>query len=119
MSTTIPIPTSITVDKFEEVIGDTEDDKITKLLHKEYEANSVYSDLAGILYMEDFILDVVMKPTSNEKYLYTTRDGKSDKEGELFMSENSQFDESINMTRIYGHNMARGTKQTSNSQQDS
>lgn len=114
MSTTIQIsPTSITEEKIEMVEGDTEEDKIIALLEKEYKANEHYEDLAGVMYMEDFVLDIVMKPTPGEpeKYLYTTRDLTYHREGELFMSENSKFEEdSMNMARIYGHNMTRGTK---------
>lgn len=121
MSTTIPIsPQSITnieMEEIEEVVGENtpEDEKAFKVMQKVYQDNSHYEDMAGVLYMEDFILDIVMRPIEEdpERYLYTSRDGSYLREGELFFSAATNHDEDgidLNMARIYGHNMASGRK---------
>lgn len=119
MSTTIPIsPQSITDVEMAEINvkeNAPEDEKAFKVMKKMYDENRHYEDIAGVLYMEDFILDIVMRPIEEdpERYLYTSRDGSYLREGELFFSAATNHDEDeidLNMARIYGHNMASGRK---------
>lgn len=87
-------------------------DVIEKLLIKEYEENIEY-DIAGVIYIEDFVFSIVMNPTLDDFYLDHSREGKSLSEGELFLSDKSNFNpenKSLDMTRIYGHAQASGSR---------
>mgnify|MGYP003766688083 CR=1 FL=1 len=90
---------------------DSKDEGIKQLLIDEYNENKMY-DIAGVIYIEDIAFDVVMMPTESDEYLHASRNGEYLREGELFLSDLSNFNEtrSLDMTRIYGHNMATGRK---------
>lgn len=85
---------------------------IARELKNIYDSNSEY-DIAGVLYIEDFVFNIVMNPTEDDHYLNKSRDGRDDFKGELFLSDNSKFnedDKSLDMTRIYGHAMLSGER---------
>lgn len=71
-------------------------------------------NIAGYLYMEDIISDVVMNSRSNNSYyLNKNRDDGYAVDGELFFSKESNTNSEIklgDMNRIYGHKMLNGSK---------
>ena len=65
-----------------------------------------YPDIVGWIFFEDGLISYpVMQADDNDKYLYTTYDGKESKSGSIFMETTHSADFSDTHTIIYGHNM--------------
>ena len=65
-----------------------------------------YSDIVGWILFEDGLISYpVMQADNNDKYLYTTYNGKESKSGSIFMETTHSGDFSDTHTIIYGHNM--------------
>lgn len=65
-----------------------------------------YSDIVGWIFFEDGLISYpVMQADDNDKYLYTTYNGRESKAGSIFMETTHSGDFSDTHTIIYGHNM--------------
>ena len=92
----------------------TKEATILDYMQAQLQANEGVANIAGYLYMDELLADVVMtSQADNETYLHQSRSGAYAFAGELFFSQASKVldaNSSLDMTRIYGHNMKIGTK---------
>ena len=97
-----------------EPVVTTKEATILDYMQAQLQANEGVANIAGYLYMDELLADVVMtSQADNETYLHQSRSGAYAFAGELFFSQASKVQDansSLDMTRIYGHNMKIGTK---------